>query len=95
MSQTFEELPYYLPDAECPFFFLFFFNSVSRPLDLCKANKSPSDKKKKKQKTKQRTETENVINSDLTLGLKGDLANKTKALTKGERLKTASDNEKH
>lgn len=45
--------------------------------------------KEKKQKT------ENVINSDLILGLKRDLANKTNALTKGERLNMASDNEKH
>ena len=44
--------------------------------------------KEKKQKT------ENVINSDLILGLKRDLANKTNALTKGERLSVASDNEK-
>lgn len=53
-----------------------FFYSVSRPLD--KANKSPGDKTTKTQKT------ENVINSDLILGLKRDLANKTYALTKGE-----------
>lgn len=47
--------------------------------------------------TQQRREkkTENVINSDLILGLKRDLANKTNALTKGEGVKTASDNEKH
>lgn len=56
-----------------------FFYSVSRPLDLCKANKSPGDKKTKKSNKK----TENVINSDLILGLKGDLANKANALTKG------------
>lgn len=73
-----------------------FFYSVSRPLDLCKANKSPGHKKKKKNKNKEKKQkTENVINSDLILGLKGDLANKTNALTKGERLKMASDNEKH
>lgn len=56
---------------------------------LTYANKSTGDKKQ------QRKETENVINSDLILGLKGDLANKTNALTKGKRLKMASDNEKH
>lgn len=75
-----------------------FFYSVSRPLDLCKANKSPGDKKTTKttKKTKKRNKkTENVINFDLTLGLKRDLANETKALTTGERLKMASDNEKH
>lgn len=79
MSQTFEELPYYLPDAECPFFL----NSVS--LNLLTYAKQTNHHETKKQ----RKETENVINSDLTLGLKkrGDLANKTKALTKGERLK--------
>lgn len=61
----------------------FFFNSVS--LNLLTYAKQTNHHETKKQ----RKETENVINSDLTLGLKkrGDLANKTKALTKGERLK--------
>lgn len=50
----------------------------------------------RRQKNKEKKQkTENVINSDLILGLKGDLANKTNALTKGERLNMASDNEKH
>lgn len=77
------------------------FYSVSQPLDLCKASKSPGDKIKEEKNTgenknKEKTQkTENVINSGLTLGLKGDLANRTKALTKGERLKMALDNEKH
>lgn len=60
MSQTFEELPYYLPDAECPFFL----NSVS--LNLLTYAKQTNHHETKKQ----RKETENVINSDLTLGLK-------------------------
>lgn len=47
----------------------------------------------RRQKKKQTTE--NVINSELTLGLKGGLGNKAKALTKGKRLKMAADNEKH
>lgn len=61
----------------------FFLNSVS--LNLLTYAKQTNHHETKKQ----RKETENVINSDLTLGLKkrGDLANKTKALTKGERLK--------
>lgn len=55
-----------------PFFF-FFFYSVSQPLDLCKANKSTG-----RQNSKEKTQkTEDVINSDLILGLKRDLANKT------------------
>lgn len=87
MSHIFEVLPFYLPDAECPFFY-----SMSRSLDLCKAKKkSPGDKTTKKRNKK----TENVINFDLILGLKRDLANKTNALTKGEGLKMAPDNEKH
>lgn len=62
---------------------LFFLNSVS--LNLLTYAKQTNHHETKKQ----RKETENVINSDLILGLKkrGDLANKTKALTKGERLK--------
>lgn len=57
--------------------FFFFFYSVSRPLDLCKANKSPWDEKKKKTER-----TENVINSDLTLGLKGELGKQNKGTDK-------------
>ena len=87
MSHIFEELPFYLPDAECPFFF-------TLCLDLLTYAKQTNHQETKKNKEKKQ-KTENVINSDLILGLKGDLANKTNALTKGERLKTASDNEKH
>lgn len=54
-----------------------------------------TQKEKKNKNKEKKQKTENVINSDLILGLKGDLANKTNALTKGERLKMASDNEKH
>jgi len=47
---------------------------------------------KKKEKTKKRNK-KLKMSSTLTLGLKGDLTNKTKALTKEEKLE--SDNEKH
>lgn len=60
-------------------------------LTYAKQKKSPGDKTTKKRNKK----TENVINFDLILGLKRDLANKTNALTKGEGLKMAPDNEKH
>lgn len=62
-----------------------FFYSVSRPLDLCKANRSPGDKKTNKKKKKQRKETKNWKCHQLWLDSwtkKGDLANTTKALTK-------------
>lgn len=55
-------------------------------LDLLTYAKQTNHQETKKRKEKQQ-KTENVINSDLILGLKGDLANKTNALTKGERLK--------
>lgn len=60
---------------------LFYF--VSRPLDLCKTNKSPGDNETKKRNKKLK------MSSTLTwlLDWNGDLANKAKALTKGERFR--------
>lgn len=63
-------------------------------LDLLTYAKQTNHQETKTTK-KRNKKTENVINSDLILGLKRDLANKTNALTKGEGLKMASDNEKH
>lgn len=62
--------------------------STSWPMQSEQITRRQNNKEKKQK-------TENVINSDSILGLKRDLANKTNALTKGERLNMASDNEKH
>ena len=53
-------------------------------LDLLIYAKQTNHQETKKTK-KRHKKTEKVINSDLTLGLTGDLANQTKALTTGER----------
>lgn len=55
-----------------------FFYSVSRPLDLFKANKSPGDKTTKKRNKK----TENVINSDFDSWTKGGLGKHNKRTDK-------------
>lgn len=52
------------------------FYAVAQPLGLCKAHKSPGQRKETQKKL-------TVIRSDTNLGLKRDLANKTNALIKG------------
>lgn len=73
-----------------PFFFNLLCVSTSWPMQSKQITRRQKKNREKKQK-----KTEDIINSDLTLGLWRDLAHETKPLTQPERLQMASDNEEH